>query len=584
MKQAHFSRFLKIKQLIVLSTLSLSALVFLAGLAPAGAVVSAATAPAPVATLKPLPLRELMTAQNQKYLYTSSWSEASGAVASYGMKMTSSRPLGYILTGSDGAYTTPLYRLQQTSTGNWIVSSSPSEEAALVKSGFQLQGSIGNIYTQPVNGAQLVNRYTNGKGWRLAYNSQDSSMKAAGYTSDGPIGYLLPQYNQIGAYYFGAYDKDTSAGILQASQNVYGRSDPWAGIRDFHGDPNSPWGNIPQNTQGWTGDYSYLKPAQGYYDDSNPATLATQIYQATQAGLSYFAFYAYWNDQTATMQYNDAINAFLAAPNSQNMQFMVTPCLTYDNNFQHLSVPASQYTAAANAFAGLTAKPNYLRTQDGRPMIFMCDSRGIGDGSVSAVNTFTADLRQAVKQQTGQNPYILQHSELGLNTVKQYDADAYSCLNMGAFVQAGSYANYVSQMGSYFSPFDTSGRPMIRCAMSGFNEAPRTNLVLLKNQIQYFKDDTKSQFPAAMQATYQNMQSQPASPVDNYMTIYAWNEWAEGGIIEPNVRDGNYYLNAITKTFGLRPLQSPVPSGSVTGGPSITPVSSSPVPPTSGTK
>jgi hypothetical protein len=47
------------------------------------------------------------------------------------------------------------------------------------------------------------------------------------------------------------------------------------------------------------------------------------------------------------------------------------------------------------------------------------------------------------------------------------------------------------------------------------------------------------------------MKNQPASQIDNYMTMYAWNEWHEGGIIEPNVRDGDYYLRTLQSTFGL---------------------------------
>ena len=35
------------------------------------------------------------------------------------------------------------------------------------------------------------------------------------------------------------------------------------------------------------------------------------------------------------------------------------------------------------------------------------------------------------------------------------------------------------------------------------------------------------------------------------LSIYAWNEWHEGGIIEPNVRDGARYLDVINVVFRL---------------------------------
>jgi len=504
----------------------------------------------PPSQLNPVPLRELYTQPNQMYLYSAYWPEISGAQTSYGMKMSSQRPIGYVFAGSS-ADTTPIYRLQQKATGNWLVTTSQSEETSLVKSNtFVLQGTIGNIYTSAQGGAQPLNRYTNGRGWRLAYKSQDAAMKAAGYTLDGLMGYMLPTYYQVGAYYFGAYDMNTNPNLLKASQSVYGRTDPWAGVRDFHGDPST---GVVQNTQGWSGDFSYLKPSQGYYDDSKTSTLVTQINQAADAGLSYFAFYSYWNNQTGSIQYDDALKSFMAASNSSRMKFMITPCIANNSPSQYLEVPVSQFSVAASAFAAYTAQPNYLTTQDGRPMIFMCDVRGIGSGSATDVNNFISLLQQAVKAKTGQMPYILQESEYGLPAAAQYTGDAYSCLNIGGYVASGSYSNYINDMNNYFSAFDATGKPMMRCAMSGFNEAPRTNLFMPKSSVQYFKDDTKSQFPGALNATLKSMQSQSASPVDNYMTLYAWNEWHEGGIIEPNVRDGSYYLQNIQAVFGLTP-------------------------------
>ncbi|HVX43703.1 MAG TPA: glycoside hydrolase family 99-like domain-containing protein, partial [Mycobacteriales bacterium] len=36
--------------------------------------------------------------------------------------------------------------------------------------------------------------------------------------------------------------------------------------------------------------------------------------------------------------------------------------------------------------------------------------------------------------------------------------------------------------------------------------------------------------------------TRPAT-VDNFVLLYAWNEWHEGGYIEPNARDGCAFLN-----------------------------------------
>lgn len=499
--------------------------------------------------LSPYPLRELYTKPNQAYLYTASWSETDAARKTYGFTLSSQRPLGYAFLNNT-ADTVKLERFKQKSNGARIVSTYQPEIDALKKNtNFTYEGTIGSIYSAPQPGAEALLRYHNASGWRLAYQSQDAAMRSAGYTLDGQVGYLLKNYTQAGAYYFSSFDAKANPLLLTAVQNVYGRyPDPWGGVRDFSGQDPS----VPQNTQGWGGDWSYLKPQIGYYDDSQPATLEQQIDQAASHGLSYFAFYNYWNNQTKTTQYDSAIKAFMAAQNTARMRFTINPCIvTYGNDPEHLALPTSQFSLAANAFADYTTKANYLTTQDGRPIMFMCDSRSIGSGSIADRNNFVTQLKNAVKTKTGRDLYVLNNSEYGLSTAQQLTGDGYTCLNIGSYITSGSYASYVANLSSYFTPLDNSGKPMMRCGMSGFNEAPRTNLLMTKDQVRYFKDDTKAQFPAAMQATANSMKNQPASPIDNYFTMYAYNEWHEGGIIEPNVRDGDYYLRTMQTTFGL---------------------------------
>lgn len=520
---------------------------------PAGAVNPVSLAQTPPGGLDPVPLRELYNQPNQEYLYSADWSEVVAAQKSYGMTMPSQRPLGYVFLGAN-ANTQTLYRLKQTATGNWIISVSQSEISYLESHGFTMEGATGSIYKTAQYGAQQLNRYTNGKGWRLAFQSQDSAIKAAGYTLDGPVGYMLPTYYQVGAYYFGAYDVKMTQPFLQAVKNAFGRfPDPWGGVRDFHGDPDSPWGNVPQNTQGWPGDWSYLKPSLGYYDDSQVATLQAQIDQAANAGLSYFSFYEYWNNETDKPQMDSAVNAFTQASNTNRLNFMLSIVLPATNDAEHLMLPASQFSAAADAFSNYAAKGNYLTTQDGRPMVFMEDVRGIGNGTVSDENAFINLLKQDIKNKTGKDAFILNHSEYGLATASQLTGDAYTCLNIGNYILSGSYSQYTTDAPNYFKAFDDSGKPMMRCAMSGFDEAARTGFWVAKSDVRRFTDDSKSQFPTAMNMTVNNMTTQPASPIDNYMTMYAWNEWVEGGIIEPNVRDGSYYLNNIQNSFNLQP-------------------------------
>jgi hypothetical protein len=204
---------------------------------------SAADAATNPASLEPVPLRALQTAPNARYLYTTNLTEAEAA-PKFGLSMTSPR-FAYV--------------------------------------------------------------FDNGKGWRLAFADEAEGLESIGYELDGPEGYALRRYTQVGAYYFGAYDPETNPRLLEASERLFGRRDPWVGVRDFSGDDPS----VPQNTENWGGDWSDLEPEIGFYDDSQPATLEKQTEQAASHGLSYFAFYDYWNDQTGAPRFDDAIKAFL---------------------------------------------------------------------------------------------------------------------------------------------------------------------------------------------------------------------------------------------------------------------------------
>jgi hypothetical protein len=519
------------------------------------------------ASLEPVPLRQLYTAPGARYFYTTNLAEAEAA-PKFGLTMPAGRPLAYLFK-QQGPDTKPVYRLKQKATGDWLETSDQGEIQMDVGNGsFEVEGVSGYVYSSPEFGAELLERFDNGNGWRLAFANEAAGLEAAGYELDGPIGYALRHYYQVGAYYFSAYDPETNPRLLNAIKQVYGRyPDPWGGIRDFSGDDPS----VPQNTQGWGGDWSDLEPEIGFYDDSKPETLEKQIAQAASHGLSYFAFYDYWNDQTAQPQFDDAIKAFLQARNREAMKFMITPCITPTaGDLEHLDLPESQFAAAASDFASLTTQPNYLTTQDGRPMIFMCDSRGVGvsnggttPGTIAQQNRFLGELRADVVADTGKDPYILINSDFsGPEETRQLNGDAYTCINIGRYVVSGSYREYVEKLGEYFSAFDAI-KPTMRCAMSGFDERPRTGLYFPAGQpsaARYFKDDTKAQFPAAMESTRRDMEAEPATVVDNDLTVYAWNEWAEGGHIEPNVRDHSYYLEALQKAFGLIPRDASVPA------------------------
>jgi hypothetical protein len=94
---------------------------------------------------------------------------------------------------------------------------------------------------------------------------------------------------------------------------------------------------------------------------------------------------------------------------------------------------------------------------------------------------------------------------------------------------------------------------MQRCAMSGFDERPRTDILMPAGQVRYVRDDSRGQFAAAMAATRASTDRAPASEVDNDLTVLAWTSGTRAASSNPNVRDGDHDLRTLRSTSALAP-------------------------------
>lgn len=70
--------------------------------------------------------------------------------------------------------------------------------------------------------------------------------------------------------------------------------------------------------------------------------------------------------------------------------------------------------------------------------------------------------------------------------------------------------------------------------------------------IRFFRDYGKDQFKTAAGNVRADIeQSRRPANVDNFAVIFAWNEWDEGAAIEPNDRDGCFFLDVIREELRL---------------------------------
>lgn len=525
--------------------------------------VSVDPAVAENAVTDPVPLLELRTNGDAGWFWTLSEAEAARAVGQDKMTLLASK-LGYLrrqpFPGGQ-----PIYRLVSSSTATYLLTASASERDALTggaQPAFRYEGVLGYAFASRAPGtAPLWRMHANtGTGWRVVPDADVAGMRAQGYTVDGPLGFVYATYDRVGATYFGTFDGDGNQHLMTLAQAYYGRTeDWWAGVKDFAGADvaKNTWGHWP-NT-----DFGDLKPSIGYYDDSQPATLQRQIAQASAAGLRYFTFYWYWNPANGGgEQLIDGLTSFLRANNRGSMEFTVMPCIEpWSNGDVSLRLPADQITKAADTIVdSYLGQPNYLRANDGRPIVEVCDDRGIGAGSTSTVDTvatqqFIDAIRARARANYGEEVLITENDQLPVTA--GFDGTQVQ----GRYDASRSYATYVANERGRLANFPGV---LIRGATSGFDNRPWDKIGItdtlgpdatqqqLAGIFDWYDDHSISAFGTLLGNLQADIDASTRPPAaDNLVLIYAWNEWHEGGHIEPNVRDRCGYLDTIQARLRL---------------------------------
>ncbi|MFC4121430.1 glycoside hydrolase family 99-like domain-containing protein [Nonomuraea zeae] len=491
----------------------------------------------------PVPMFELLAPGGVGRFYTLSPSEATSAVTRHGFTRLEGHA-GYWRT-AEFSGSQPVYRLRAGSS--YLLTASASERDSLVAGGrFAYEGIAGHLWSQPGSGRQRMWRFSRSGVWRLALESRTKEMVAAGYAIDGSLGWIYPQWIRAGAIYFGTFNPDAK-NMIKATKNVFGRdNDWWGGVRDFSGgDPS-----VPQNTQGWDDDFRHLKPQIGFYDDSRPETLETHIAQATEGGLDFFQFYWYWDtvSKQSPAVFKASLSAFAQARNRSDIDFTLTICA---HPWGGLQIPKEDFaTVARHLTSQFLDQSNYLRANDGRLVVSLCDRRGLGDGSDADTQAFVNAVRHEARDVLGEELLVLGNWEamLDRSAPTRWGADGAYC---GVRIDhVKSYENYVNQMPAYL---DAGPTQFMRCAASDFDERPRfPHLIPDRSKIRYYADQTPELFAAALSRVRSDItESRRISAVDNFVSIYAWNEFHEGGVIEPNAKDGCMYLGLVREHLAL---------------------------------
>lgn len=328
----------------------------------------------------------------------------------------------------------------------------------------------------------------------------------------------------------------------------------------FWGKGFTEWRQVARGLPRFPGHYQPRLPGDlGFYDLTDVAVMRRQVEMAKAAGIHGFGFYYYRFDDRRVLE--RPIEDFLKAPDI-TMPFMLIWAnenwtRTWDGQTGELLLVQSYDEAAETALLADIARhfadPRYIRI-GGRPFFAIYQPRHVPN----APQTF-ARWRRRWKDEFGVEPLIFMAQTFGAEDPIAFGLDGAMefpphKLTRGlperkvadAF-QSGFAARVLSYDGiaaaSVAEP--APAYPLIKTAVPGWDNDPRRPM---RGMI--VEGSTPRKYQDWLARLVARARDNPVLG-ERFVAINAWNEWAEGAYLEPDVHYGAAYLNATARA--LRP-------------------------------
>ncbi|PUZ26741.1 Glycosyltransferase WbsX [Chitinophaga costaii] len=361
----------------------------------------------------------------------------------------------------------------------------------------------------------------------------------------------------VAAYYWPAYHNDPR-------------------FKDIHVFPDGKgeWEAIYKAKPKFEGHEVPKVPLWGYEDESKPEVMAKKIATATKYGVNVMIFDWYWYDNKPYLE--DALNkGFLKAKNSNDMKFYLMWA-----NHDHTSYldPSNPDKSKVYWYGGVDRptfevmiahiikdyfkKPNYYKI-NGAPVFNIYELstfiKGIGgpEKAKEAIDYFRKKTIEAGfpglhLQATlwGNIPSTLQGVPGDRIQTQDETLEYFGFASMTNYqwvhlvAPEGDYIPWAEKSISNWAIWDKSFKiPYFPHVSIGWDSNPRFPTtkqgLIVNNRPEYFQ--------TYLEKAKEYVDQHPGQP--RLITINAWNEWAEGSALEPNMKYGFGYLEAVKHVF-----------------------------------
>ncbi|WP_428377532.1 glycoside hydrolase family 99-like domain-containing protein [Lichenicoccus sp.] len=326
---------------------------------------------------------------------------------------------------------------------------------------------------------------------------------------------------------------------------------------EWWGEGFTEWTNVARGLPRFAGHYQPRIPRDlGHYSLTGVQTMRRQAEMARNAGIAGFVFYFYWFNGTRLL---DAPLEALLADRSIDMPF----CLMWANENWTRRWDGSEHDilisqdfraedepAMIDCFGRHFADPRYIRLQ-GRPLLMIYRA-----GLVPDTKRTIGRWRELFMQRCGEDPIFLMSQAFGDSDPRPFGIDGAIEFPPHKVVDGLATINaqldlldteFTAQVYDYDQIVERSlaaavpDFPLVRTACPSWdNDARRQGSGLVMH----------GSTPAKYQAWLEGLMRQAlAHPFfgSAIVCINAWNEWAEGAYLEPDLHHGAAYLNATAR-------------------------------------
>ncbi|QGQ99500.1 hypothetical protein EHS13_33895 [Paenibacillus psychroresistens] len=341
-----------------------------------------------------------------------------------------------------------------------------------------------------------------------------------------------------------------------------------------YGEGWSEWRGLKLAKPRFPGHQQPKTPLWGDLDEADPAVSEKQINAAADHGITGFIYDWYWDMGSAKQGpflHRALEEGYLQAANMNRLNFS----LMWAN---HNEVTRERFEVMTDYIVEqYFAYPNYWSVNDGLYFsIYEMHTliRGLGgiEETKEALESFREKTKAAGfgklhlnavewglqaehRELIGDDPNLLIR-KVGIDSVTSYVWFHNEASVEFPVIPFGRVAEEAKQLWSVFR--DKFAVPYYPNATMGWDPSPRTDQTKNYTIGPYpdtviYVDNTPAAFQKSLQqikAFLDEGQTQP-----KILTIYAWNEWTEGGYLEPDTVHGMGYLEAIRNVFGHRPAE-----------------------------